>query len=139
MARKKLWTPATADLASAGALAAAHGIRKPAPADMAMLRRVFDEFGYARDGLDAGNPLLCALDTLPAGPFRAHARGALLWPLFRYGAQDALKGDLARLRLHAGLYGRFMDGTTVFRHALRLAGRGRQARPAPAQAAHDAA
>lgn len=125
MARKRLWTLAATDLTSAAALARTHGVAKPSPADKAMLQRVFDEFGYARDGLDADNPLLGHLDTLPAGPFRASVRGALLWPLFRYGLRDAARRDFAGLRHHARLYRRFMDGTTPFRHALRLAGRGK--------------
>jgi glycosyltransferase involved in cell wall biosynthesis len=123
MARKRLWALAVADLAQAADLARAYGIADVPPAETAMLRRVFDEFGYARDGLDTANPLLRQLDALPASPFPAAIRAALLWPLFRYALLAAWHRDGAAFRRHARLYRRFTDGRTLLRHATRLARR----------------
>jgi glycosyltransferase involved in cell wall biosynthesis len=121
MARKRLWPLAVADLAQAADLARAYDIGDVPPAETAMLRRVFDEFGYARDGLDADNPLLRQLDELPPGPFRAAIRAALLWPLFRYTLQAAWRRDGTAFRHHARLYRHITDGRTFLRHAARLA------------------
>jgi len=120
MARKKLWAIATADIDAAATLAKQHDIRTIGAADAALLTRVFDEFGYARDRLDPTNPLLQHVAALPSGPFRSSVMTALTWPVFRYALLSARHGNASDLIRHARLYARLMDGTTLPSHLRRV-------------------
>jgi len=122
MARKKLWRLAGEDIDAAGMLAARHGIRAIGPAETALLSRVFDEFGYARDDLGPGNPLLRRAAALPRGPFRSALLAALSWSVFRYALLAARRGDAAGFLRHARLYAGLMDARTLPRHVSRLVG-----------------
>ena len=120
-ARKKLWTLAGDDFERAAALAVQHGIGHVEAAAAAMLRRVFDEHGYARDHLDAGNPLLDRVGQLPASGFRSALIANLSWPLFRYLLLATRRGEWRAARSYARIYRAVGGGGVLPAHLLRLA------------------
>ncbi|WP_419815356.1 glycosyltransferase [Glacieibacterium sp.] len=122
MARKKLWDLAGDDIEEAAGLAGRHGIAAPGTAETAMLRRVFDEHGYARDDLGAGNLLLRRVEALPESPFRKALMANLSWPVFRYGLLAVRQGQLRQARGFLELY-RGLGGSALLpAHLSRLMG-----------------
>lgn len=120
MARKKLWQLAIDDVVAADALARQLGMTGIAPAEAAMLGRVFDEHGYGRDDLGRDNPLLRRVRSLPSGGFRSSLIGALSWPVFRYVLLAARRGKAGEALHYAKLYGEIGAGGALAGHLGRL-------------------
>ena len=131
-ARKRLWDLAGADIAAAAGFAARHGITRIEPAEVAILGRIFDETSYARDDLDADNPLLRQVRALPLGRFRTALSASLAWPIFRYVLLATRRGDGSEAMRYARLYRSVGSARVLTQHSARLLGK------AVAPAARDA-